>query len=250
MLLLRVLPILLLAALTCGCRGGASQLVASSPSRDLPLEFGPTSEVWGAAGGLRFYEHRDADFRLAAEREDWDRVERVELGFASREPLQGRVEALIGGHIFSEERDWTDGPRRILFDTVGFGVDLGAMIYPFEGAGDRALNIGLGPWVRGAVGWCDGDFVDLEASLPGGGIGSTSGDLADLRFDLGVGLDLRAVIARSMVIGVGGGWNSWRATSGAAGTTKDGGGVIVVEDDDFRLSGSETFLRFTLEFYW
>ena len=52
------------------------------------------------------------------------------------------------------------------------------------------------------------------------------------------------------VIGVGGGWNSWRATSGAAGTTKDGGGVIVVEDDDFRLSGSETFLRFTLEFYW
>ena len=225
-----------------------SQLIPTERRDDFDDEW--VDEPWGAAAGFSVFDLYDADFRIAAQREEWDRTERFEINFWSREPVSGHVEALIGGFLFREERDWDEGAQRVIVDAWGIGFDMGAMIYPFEGAETRSFDIGFAPYARFALGLSDGDFRDIDANLPGGGVGTTSGELGELRFDFGVGVDVRAVVGRSMFFGVGTGLNWWTTTDGSFGTTRDGGGIIVVEDDEFDFRGSEGYVRATVGFYW
>lgn len=210
--------------------------------------WGLENQRWGGAGGVSYYDLIDADFRLGAEREDWDRAERFEFSMYSREPLHGHVEAMIGGFIFWEERDWSEGAAKVLYDTWGFGVDMGAMIYPMKNADERKFNLGFLPYFRLAMGFGDGDFRNIDVDLPLG-TGTASGDFDDLRFDLGVGVEARAVIARTFFAGVGVGYNWWTTAEGAAGTTSSGGVVIIV-DDQFDFHGDEAYIRFSAGFFF
>lgn len=222
-------------------------LAPSASSLDEPYDW--DGEVWNAAAGVRVLSLFDADFRIAAMREEWDRTERVELVFHSREPVHGHVEALIGGYLFREERDWDEGAQSILVDAWGFGFDLGAMIYPYQPSGTSGFDFGLTPYARFGLGFTDGDFRNIDVNLAGAP-GTSSGDLGDIRFDFGVGLEARAVVGQTMFLGVGAGMHWWTTTDGSVGTTRDGGGFIVVEDDEFDFRGSEGFVSATVGFYW
>ncbi len=206
-------------------------------------------EVWDSAVGFSVYSLFDADFRIAAQRENWDRTERVELSFYSREPLHGRVEALIGGHLYREERDWNEGDQRVIVDAWGFGLDMGAMIYPFPNADEREFNIGLVPFVRFGIGLSDGDFRNIDVNLPGE-VGSSSGELGEYRYDFGLGAEVRALIGRTFYFGLGAGYNWWTTADGSAGTTRNGVDIIVIQDDKFDFKGSEGYLRATVGFYF
>lgn len=210
--------------------------------------WGYENQRWGGAGGISFYEFPDAEFRIAAEREEWDDVERFEFAMYSREPLHGHVEAMIGGFIFWEERDWEEGTSKVLYDTWGFGVDMGAMLYPLPNADQKKLNIGILPYFRLAMGFGDGDFRNIEVDLPGG-VGTASGDMGDLRFDIGAGVEARIVVARTFFAGVGVGYNWWTTAEGAAGTTSQGGTVIIV-DDEFDFGGDEAYFRVSAGFFF
>ena len=204
---------------------------------------------WGAAMGFAVYDQFDADFRIASQREEWDRTQRVELTFHSREPVHGRVEALIGGYVFREERDWDEGNQEVIVDAWGVGVDAGAMLYPFEGAQNRQLNVGIAPYARLGLGVADGEFQNIDTNVSGTP-GFASGDIGKLRFDFGIGVDVRAVVGRSFYFGVGTGWNWWTTTDASDGTTRDGVGTILIADDEFDFDGSEGYIRATLGFYW
>ena len=225
----------------------ATSVVAAKQSFDESLVW--DGAPWGAAMGVAVYDLHDADFRIASQREEWDRTQRVELTFHSREPVHGRVEALIGGFLFREERDWDEGNQEVIVDAWGIGVDAGAMIYPWEGAANRQFDIGFAPYARLALGFSNGDFENIETNVSGTPA-TSSGELGDLRFDFGVGVDVRAVVGRSFYFGVGAGWNWWTTTDGSVGTTRDGVGTILVADDEFDFDGSEGFVRATLGFYW
>lgn len=206
-------------------------------------------EFWGGAAHVSFYDFLDSSFRLANSREEWDEADRFEIAFYSREPLHGHVEALIGGFVFYEERDWEEGTSEILFDTWGIGVDMGAVIYPFEGADDRFLNIGFAPFARFSLGWNDGDFFDVPKNVSGG-VGTATGELDNLRFDIGVGAELRAVVARRFFFGIGAGYIWWTTADGATGFTADNGGTIIIFDDSYDFRGNETWIRATAGIYF
>jgi len=222
-------------------------VAAQAPPTSDPY-WGYENQRWGGAGGISYYEFTDAEFRIAAEREEWDSVDRFEFAMFSREPLHGHVEAMIGGFIFWEERDWEEGTSKVLYDTWGFGVDMGAMIYPLPNADERKVNLGFLPYFRLAMGFGDGDFRNIEVDLPGG-VGTASGDMGDLRFDIGAGVEARLVVARTFFAGVGVGYNWWTTAEGAAGTTSQGGTVIIV-DDEFDFGGDEAYLRVSAGFFF
>jgi hypothetical protein len=224
-----------------------SAVAAQSQSTSDPY-WGYENQRWGGAGGISFYEFTDAEFRIAAEREEWDSVDRFEFAMYSREPLHGHVEAMIGGFLFWEERDWEEGSSKVLYDTWGFGVDMGAMIYPLPNADQRKVNLGFLPYFRLAMGFGDGDFRNIEVDLPGG-VGTASGDMGDLRFDIGAGVEARLVVARTFFAGIGVGYNWWTTAEGAAGTTSQGGTVIIV-DDEFDFGGDEAYLRVSAGFFF
>ncbi len=229
---------------------GANSLAEMDAEMDAELdEGGWGDELWNAAVGFSVFDLYDADFRIAAMREEWDRTERVELTFHSREPVHGHVEALIGGYLFREERDWDQGAQSILVDAWGFGFDIGAMIYPFEGAETRNFSVGIAPYARFGMGFSDGDFKNIDVNFAGAP-GTSSGELGELRFDFGLGVEARAVIGRTMYFGIGAGMNWWTTTDGSVGTTRDGGGFVVVQDDEFDFRGSDAFVRATVGFYW
>jgi hypothetical protein len=203
---------------------------------------------WGSAATFSYYELVDTSFRISDQRESWDRAERYEVTFHTREPVHGRVEALIGGFIFWEERDWEEGAQKVINDTWGFGIDAGAMLYPMENAETRKFNIGIMPYFRIAMGFNDGDFRNIDTNLPSG-VGNSSGSLGDLRFDVGAGVEARVVVARRFFGGVGVGYNWWNTANGAVGTTRDGSTVIVV-GDSLTFKGDEAYIRVSAGLYF
>ena len=178
-----------------------------------------------------------------------DRAESLLTDIVKRRDAQYEqaVELLVD--LYEQERDWDEGNQEVIVDAWGIGVDAGAMIYPWEGAANRQFDIGFAPYARLALGFSNGDFENIETNVSGTPA-TSSGELGDLRFDFGVGVDVRAVVGRSFYFGVGAGWNWWTTTDGSVGTTRDGVGTILVADDEFDFDGSEGFVRATLGFYW
>ena len=230
--------------------GNAAQLrtSAAAPATTAAMQKDP---YWGGAGGWSssiagaFY-HIEGDFRIGDQREDWDRAERWELLFHSREPLHGRVEAMIGGYVYYEEKEWEEDISRVLFDSWGFGIDAGAMLYPLEGANTRKFNIGVMPFFRLGMGFNDGDFRNVDVNLSDGPALS-SGSLGNLRFDFSLGAEARAVINRVLFVGLGAGLNWWTTASGAVGTTQ---GTIIIFDDYLDFHGKEAFFRASVGFFF
>jgi hypothetical protein len=156
---------------------------------------------------------------------------------------------MVGGFFFYEERDWDEGNARVLYDTWGFGVDMGAMVHALPRSDEHAFSLGFLPYFRLAMGVSDGDFTNVPIQLPGE-VGTSSGEMGDLRFDVGMGVEARAVVAQTFFVGVGVGVNWWTTAEGASGTTRNGGGVVIIVDDAFDFHGDETYVRVSVGFLY
>ena len=89
-----------------------------------------------------------------------------------------------------------------------------------------------------AVGFNDGDFDNI----PHGNDLFVSGDIDGLRWEIGGGVDVRLLIGRRIMLGIGAGvtyWNSFEVN----GAARNGVGIIVISDDELDFNGLDAFTR-------
>jgi len=173
--------------------------------------------------------------------EEWDDAWKYELTFCGHYGLSGRVEPYGGAYFYFDDREWSEGTSSVDNKVFGFGVELGALLYALEKADTRAINIPVVPFLRIGMGFNDGNYKNV----PNGEDLFISGDIDSLRFEIAGGVDVRMIIGRRVMVGIGAGvcyWNSFNVD----GVTRNGVGVIVISNDDVDFEGLDAFARLTV----
>lgn len=249
-----LLPLILVAAVSAcaversstsfnAARAGPA-VTAGAPSQD-------TFETWDAirrgdyrlSANLVYADYHSGDFSLGSFKEPWDSGSRSELDLMYHLEVQrGFIEPVLGGYMFWETRDWSEGDAEVDNDVIGFGVEAAAILYPMKNPQERDLAVGLMPYLRLGVGWQNGTFENIPTSK-----GFSTGDVDYERGEVSFGLDLRATMYDSLMVAVGPVYNLWYSSSTDA-VTRDGIGAIVEEEDSLSFDGNELSFRASIGF--
>ncbi len=185
----------------------------------------------------------DGEFDLEDLDEEWDRSDRYEAGLAYHWPPDGQVEQVVGAFFAFERKEWDDGAAEVEDNSFLVGFEGGALLYPTVNPQARRINVALHPYIRGAIGYADGDFENVPIDT-----GFASGDIEEFRFDFGLGADGVLMINRQALISVGAGVNWWWTIEKPDGFVSDENGLVLFINDDFDYRGREFFIRFLVSF--
>lgn len=184
---------------------------------------------------VHVYEYQHQGFRLGDRAAEWDDSFRAELDFRASMPLKRRIDVELGGYLFWEDRLWQEGTASVDNQVLGLGWETSAVFYLRDYGSLRDFNVGLAPFARIGVGAQDalitGDFGDGEGS----------GVINHERWELALGLELRAFLAGHLEVALGAGVSYWHSDEGAiTSTTTTGEEETTIP---LRFSGDESWLR-------
>ena len=178
----------------------------------------------------------EGSFTLGSIKYDWDDAYRYQLNFGAKalsfDPDRTAM-GYVSGYGFYEIRSFRPlGGGKLEQDGFGAGVDVGMLWQPM--GNPRRMNLGLVPYGSFGISWQSLAFRELPVNgIPDPVNYSTT----ETRFELGVGLDGRLEIARSIALSLGGGWRWWNSAEIA------GNGTIVIPGGSVSYHGTEVYFR-------
>ncbi len=180
----------------------------------------------------------ESRFRLNKFDRAWDESSRYEFHIRYHRDRDQQVEGVTSAFVYYDKKRWDFGSSRITSESVGGGIEAGALLYPFSRE-PSGFDFAFYPYVRGALGSSAGSYKRIPTAT-----GSNSGDLGDYRIEGGVGLDLRLLFGETFVLGAGGGISGWSAL-GSAEERETNGAASTPSSVDFE--GHDIYLRFSAE---
>ena len=156
-----------------------------------------------------------------------------------------QVEPVAGGYLYYEEKSWRENGGRAHFDSVGAGMEVGALLHPFTYAAGSDLDLAFYPFLRYGLGTSGGRFRDVPI-MTDMGPGFSRGDFGDFRVEAGLGADLRVVFGSRVTLAGGIGITWWDSLDTALIEIRDGAGTVLIDEDETRFDGRDTYFRITL----
>jgi len=191
------------------------------------------------SGSVIFTGYPWTDFEFGDVDDGWDDAWKFEGNITGYYGLSDRVNPFAGLFFSYDIREWEGGSSSSIdYQTYSIGAELGALLHAFKAADKRALNLPIVPFIRFGLGFNDGDFD----RVPVGNDLFISGDIDGIRFEIGGGLDVRLIIAQTVMVGIGGGVTYWNALQ-MDGVVRNGVGIVVINDDEADFHGLEAFAR-------
>jgi len=186
---------------------------------------------------------RSGDFRLGDRRYDWRDGSRSVLAVRSRVDLDGRLEPLGGIDFWWDDREAAITGGNLTSNALGFHLVSALAIHLLPQADRRRFTLAVVPALHGGIGL---QMLSLR-TVPSGTLDLT--DEVDLvRLELGVGIGLRAAFSQRWVAECGVGARLW--SGGSATINGQDLNDPTVTDSAISMSGKETFLRFSLGWWW
>lgn len=211
---------------------GSSPEASSTPRQKRGTTFSAT---------FNFSGYPWSEFEIGDLDEEWDDAWKYEVTFCGHTGLSGHVEPYAGAYFYFDDREWKGGTSSVDNRVFGLGLELGAHLYALEKADTRAINIPVVPFLRIGMGFNDGKYENV----PKGDDLFISGDIDSLRFEIAGGVDVRMIIGRRVMVGIGAGVCYWNSLD-VNGVTRNGVGVIVISDDEADFEGLDAFARLTV----
>ncbi len=189
----------------------------------------------------------NARFELDDDHEQWDDAERYELHLNMHAERDLQVETVTGIYVYYEKKRWEQGAAKVRHESVGIGMEAGALLFPFTYGSGGSFDLAFYPYIRYGIGTSRGRFRNVPLTTPAGGSGLGSGDLGDFRIEGGLGADVRLFFGDRVSAAIGGGVLWWDSLDTAVYSVRSGSGVVLVDDEEIDFEGRDTYLRVLIE---